>query len=57
MSHVTSDPYLFATEEGEREETRVAADALLIALQREHPEIVRRLQTRAAVYRRTETPS
>jgi hypothetical protein len=55
MSHVTSDPYLFATEEGEREETRVAADALLIALQREHPEIVRRLQTRAAVYRRTET--
>lgn len=51
MPHVTSDRHLFDSEDDLRDGLTVAADALLIALQREHPEIIRRLQTRAAVYR------
>lgn len=64
MAHITSDTHLFDTEDDLRDGITVAADALLIALlialQREHPEIVRRLQTRAAANRKpidTETPS
>lgn len=60
MPHVTSDTHLFNTEDDLRDGITVAADALLISLQREHPEIVRRLQTRAAANRKpidTETPS
>lgn len=60
MPHVTSDTHLFDSEDDLRDGITVAADALLIALQREHPEIVRRLQTRAAANRKpidTETPS
>lgn len=48
MAHVTSDKHLFTTEDRERAASRQACDALLIALQREHPQIVRHLQERAA---------
>jgi len=39
-------------EQDQREGAAVAADALLRALQREHPEIVRHLQNKAAANRK-----
>ena len=51
MSHYTSEPFLFTTEDRMREASRLACDALLIALQREHPQIVRHLQERSAMAR------
>lgn len=51
MAHVTSERHLFTSEDRMRASMSVACDALLIALQREHPEIVRRLQERSAVGR------
>lgn len=48
MAHVTSERHLFTSEDRMRASMSVACDALLIALQREHPEIVRHLQERAA---------
>lgn len=52
MAHVTSEKHLFTTEDRERAASRQACDALLIALQREHPQIVRHLQEQAAAGRR-----
>lgn len=51
MAHVTSDKHLFNSEDRERAASRQACDALLIALQREHPQIVRHLQEQAAAAR------
>lgn len=51
MSHVTSEQHLFTTEQEMNEATTGASDALLTALQREHPQIVRHLKERAAKYR------
>ena len=48
MSHYTSEARLFTADDRERSAMTVACDALLIALQREHPQIVRHLQERAA---------
>ena len=50
--HVTSDHDLFIREQELREEVSGAADALLRALQREHPEIVRHLQDKAIANRK-----
>lgn len=58
MAHVTSDKHLFNSEDRERAASRQACDALLIALQREHPQIVRHLQEQAATNQQaTETPT
>jgi hypothetical protein len=51
MSHITSEKFLFRTEETLLDAVSVASDALLIALQREHPRIVRHLQDQAAANR------
>jgi hypothetical protein len=51
MPHVTSDRYLFNTEHSMNMFMQVGSKELLIALQREHPRIVQRLQNRAATYR------
>ena len=53
--HVTSDRNLFTSEQDQREGVVVAADALLRALQREHPEIVRHLQDKAAANRKEQS--
>ncbi len=57
MAHVTSEKHLFTSEDRMRAASRQACDALLIALQREHPEIVRYLQQQAAAQNNTETPA
>lgn len=51
MSHYTSEARLFTSDDRERAAMMMASDALLIALQREHPQIVRHLQERAAASR------
>jgi hypothetical protein len=51
MAHTTSDAHLFTSERSLRDAVSVASDALLIALQREHPQIVRHLQEQAAANR------
>jgi hypothetical protein len=52
MSHVTSEQHLFTTEQEMNEATTGASDALLTALQREHPQIVRHLQDQSAANRK-----
>lgn len=49
---MTSDRNLFSSDDRMREASRAACDALLIALQREHPEIVRHLQDQSAANRK-----
>lgn len=49
---MTSDRNLFNSDDRMREASRAASDALLIALQREHPEIVRHLQDQSAANRK-----
>lgn len=51
MTHSPSEKFLFRTEETLLGDITVASDALLIALQREHPRIVRHLQDQAAANR------
>ena len=51
MSHVTSDRFLFDTEHNMITAMEIASDALLIALQREHPRIVDHLQAQAERYK------
>lgn len=52
MTHSPSEKFLFRTEETLLDAMSVASDALLIALQRDHPRIVRHLQDQAAANRK-----
>lgn len=51
MTHSPSEKFLFRTEETLLDAMSVASDALLIALQRDHPRIVRHLQDQAKANR------